>query len=94
MTFGPASALTYAVVATDADVVRATFEDRLIAVELPAALARRFVDSDLVTIEHRQQIVPAGEALTILIEKDFVCLDREEDPDRVDAYPRPPGACG
>jgi hypothetical protein len=93
ITFGPESQLSYALVATDSDVIRATFEGRSITIELPAALVRQFVESDLITIEHQQPIHSTSDALTILVEKDFVCLDREDDPDNADAYPHPNKAC-
>ena len=93
ITFTPGVRLTYAVAVTDAAVVRATFDGGGITVELPSALARQLVESELVTIEH-QQPAGAGDPLTIVIEKDFVCLDRKDDPDNADAYSRPTDNCG
>jgi hypothetical protein len=92
ITFAARQRLTYSLAVTDATVVSATFEGGTINVELPSALARQFVESDLVTVEHQQPAGPGG-PLTILIEKDFVCLDRNDDPDNVDAYPHPTGNC-
>jgi hypothetical protein len=64
ITFAPGRRLTYALLATDADVVRAAFADGVITVEIPSAVALQFVESDLVTIEHRQP-AGAGDPLTI-----------------------------
>jgi hypothetical protein len=45
-----------------------------------------------VGFEIEQEIGP-DKALTIIVEKDFVCIDRPEDPDRDDAYPNPNVIC-
>ena len=90
--FAPDRELRYRLVVSNTAVVRAAFEGAVITVELPAPLAHQFAESDLVTIEHQQATGP-GEALTILVEKDFICLDRKNDPDNADAYPHPTQSC-
>jgi hypothetical protein len=92
ITFAPGLQLRYRLIVTGGAVICATIEGAVITVELPAPVARQFAASELTTIEHKQAIGP-DEALTILIEKDFVCLDRKDDPDQADAYPHPTNAC-
>ena len=78
---------------SDAQKIEARFADNQITVTIPVAVARNWVDSDLITLESSQPI-EAESVLRILIEKDFVCLDRKDDPDNADAFPHPTGKCG
>ncbi len=78
---------------SDAQTIEARFADNEITVTIPEATARNWVDSDLITLESSQPI-EAESVLKILIEKDFVCLDRKDDPDNADAFPHPTGKCG
>lgn len=58
---------------------------------LPASLAADWADGEEVGISATS---PNGSGLvSILVEKDFVCIDREDDPDRHDAYPHPEAKC-
>jgi hypothetical protein len=63
-------------------------------------MARNWVDSDEVslkskqTIENGKQNGTSENVLKLLIEKDFVCLDRKNDADTADAFPHPTGKCG
>ncbi|MDQ3751004.1 MAG: hypothetical protein M3367_18600 [Acidobacteriota bacterium] len=45
------------------------------------------------SIENRKQNSTSENVLKILIEKDFVCLDRKNDPDNADAFPHPTRKC-
>lgn len=77
------------------------FADNQITVKIPDAVARNWVESDEVTLKSEQTIESdpengapeSGSVLSILIEKDFVCLDRKNDPDNADAFPHPTGKC-
>ena len=66
----------------------ANFADNEIVVTLPDTVARDWVESNEVGIEAEQVISP-NETLKILVEKDFVCLDRAGDEDNQNAYPHP-----
>ena len=81
---------------SDAQTIEARFADNQITVTIPDAMAENWVDSDLITLESNQSLeTDAPESvLKILIEKDFVCLDRKDDPDNADAFPHPTGKCG
>jgi hypothetical protein len=90
--FGPGDVFRYTVsVGRDAEAIVATFEHGEIAVTLPAGTAREWATSDQVGIETVQQ-TGDGEVLEVLVEKDFVCLSRD-DADRGDAFPNPNGPC-
>jgi len=86
-------ALRYSVLlSAAAELVRATFENNEIAVVIPESEGRNWAANDDVGFEIEQ---PTGEGrtLTILVEKDFVCVDRPNDPDRDDGFPNPNTSC-
>ena len=88
-----ANALRYTLaVAPDATSICAEFSDGEIRVLIPVAEARRWTDGNDVGLEIEQSLGEHG-SLTIIVEKDFVCLDRPDDPDRADAYPNPNLTC-
>ena len=68
--------------------IAARFSGREIIVTLPERTADEWTTSDRVEIEFEQRVVD-GESLNILIEKDFVCIGRTDDPDNADAFPNP-----
>ena len=74
--------------AADVASIVSTFENNEILVKIPEATALEWSTGDGVSLENQQ-----GDTLTILIEKDFACLDRPDDPDRDDAFPNPNAAC-
>lgn len=75
--------------------ITAHFAANQITVKVPDAAARNWVESDEVTLKS-EQLIESGDAetvLKVLIEKDFVCPDRRNDPDNTDAFPHPTGNC-
>ena len=92
ISFG-ANALRYTVaMSAEAASISAEFANNEITVLIPEADAMRWTASDEVGFEIEQP-TDANETLTILVEKDFVCIDRLDDPDREDAYPNPNVTC-
>lgn len=88
-----ASELIYTLqTASETTEISTNFIDHEITVTLPAATAQNWVESNEVGIE-AEQIVSSDETLKILIEKDFVCLDRAGDADNENAYPHPNVNC-
>ncbi len=86
---GTDQALKYSIAASDGvEEVTAQFSDNQILIMLPESVAIDWTTTDRVGIEASQEI-SEGCDLTILIEKDFECTGRSEDPDRHDAYPNP-----
>lgn len=78
---------------SETDSIKAQFGDNEIAVLIPKVTAQDWAAGDSVGLETEQQ-VDQGQILTILIEKDFACVDRPDDPDRGDAFPNPQPSCG
>ena len=84
-----AASLTFTLAASSqVETMTAQFVGHQITVLLPETVAREWVESDEISL-HGEQILREHETLKILVEKDFVCLDRVDDADNVDAYPHP-----
>lgn len=94
----PDACLTYVLeFDRQAQTISTHYAENQITVKIPDAVARNWVESEEVTLENQQAIDDDGDSenfLKILIEKDFVCLDRQDDPDNADAFPHPTGKCG
>jgi hypothetical protein len=71
---------------SDAGSIQSKFENGEILVIIPENTGRDWANGDDVGLETEQPI-RNGETLSILIEKDFVCIGRPDDPDRHDAFP-------
>jgi len=82
--FGGAAEFTYAV-RTDAGAkaVTAEYAAGCMTVMIPAAQAADWAASELVGVYNE-----AAGTLTIAVEKDFACIDRD-DPEDADAFPNP-----
>ena len=88
-----ASNLTYILqIADGANDLSANFADGEIVVSVPTATARKWTETETVSLTGEQKNAD-GEFLKILIEKDFVCLDRIGDEDNRDAYPNTSHKC-
>ena len=85
--------LIYRVDRAAVETVRADFADGKITISVPASLAENWAKTNQIGIKTEQDL-GNGKMLKILIEKDFVCLDRKDDPDNLDAFPHPTGKCG
>ena len=87
--FGNSSEFIYTLAASDeAKEISARFEENEIKILLPKAMAMSWAESDEVSLAAGQKIDGEG-TLKILIEKDFVCLERKDDPDNADAFSHP-----
>ena len=78
--------LRYSLVVSDDVSPRATIEDNELSVFVPTSVGNQRAATEEVGIEAQQRIGD-GETLSILIEKDFECIGRPDDPDRADAFP-------
>ncbi len=84
--------LTYSIqISDDAERVSAGFCENDICVVLPREAADEWINSEQVEIE--AAIEENGQTIEILVEKDFVCLTRTDDPDNRDAFPIPKADC-
>lgn len=94
--FGPAPAqrFSYALQTSQSAQLQATFENGRLSVRLPRALLDRWAASDQVGIEATQPVAD-GAILTILLEKDFECLDQSHASagDDVFGHPRQSAPC-
>ncbi len=81
------STFTYAVKSNDSEGMKARFEDKGITLLIDQGLIKGWEDSDQVGFEEVEQINTTTH-LHLLLEKDFVCLDRRLE-DQTDHYPNP-----
>ncbi|HEX6123970.1 MAG TPA: hypothetical protein VFZ23_01230 [Pyrinomonadaceae bacterium] len=90
--FGESSLRYSLVMSEEADFIRAAFADNEITVLVPTNTGRDWATGNETGIG---TVYPSasGNELSIAIEKDFVCLDRPDDPDRGDAFPNPGSEC-
>ena len=85
--------LTYSLeMSPDVASISAKFENGEIRVVMPEKMAREWAVNEIVGFEVDQDVAE-NELLTILVEKDFACLDRPDDPDHADAFPHPNLTC-
>ena len=94
--FGNQVALTFSLTIKDSlEKVTATFLQNNLIVSLPRTVAHQWVNSNQVSIEVNNDI-SEEHSLHILIEKDFPCLDRENE-DKSDTFwelaSKAPDAC-
>jgi len=83
--FGNQVVLTFALSINESmQQVAATLLDNNLVVNLPKSAANEWINSNQVGIEVNKEI-PNNESLHILIEKDFPCLDRENE-DKSDTF--------
>lgn len=73
--------------------ISARFEGNEIKILLPKAAAMNWAESDEVSLAAVQKTGDGEDVLKILVEKDFVCLERKDDPDNADAFPHPKVNC-
>jgi hypothetical protein len=91
--FGQSQNLTYTLKASDAaEEISAYFSDGEMIVEVPAHKAQEWATGKEVGLQKEQKVDDAL-TLKILIEKDFVCLERPADADNADAFPHPKMNC-
>lgn len=89
----PTEYLTYSL-RTSAEVleISAQMIDNQIEIFLPMLIAEKWADSDEVGLYGTQEIGDLA-VLKIIVEKDFVCVDRPFDKDNKDAFPHPNLKC-
>lgn len=71
--------------------ILADFINNEICIILPEELAKNWIETDRISLESEKTL--ANDSLKILIEKDFACITREDDPDNLDAFPNPDIDC-
>ncbi len=71
-------------ISSSADQLQATYENHQMRISIPESIARQWMITNEVGI-NADIPLPNGEALSILIEKDFPCNDREDE-DKSDTF--------
>ncbi len=66
----------------------AFFSENVVTVRIPETTVLAWATSEQVSIEG-EQVLDDGETLSLLVEKDFVCLAPREGEDESDMYPHP-----
>ena len=88
--------LTYSVVtSSNENEISARLADKEITVTVPEVLGRGWANSAQVGLKHEQRINDEA-SLSIVIEKDFRCLEPRPGEDQSDSFPNPAqgAACG
>ena len=85
--------LTYTLqVSTKADKLQAGLCKNEICITLPNDIAIDWIENEeRISLENEKDL--ENKTLKILVEKDFVCLTRKDDPDNLDAFPNPDIDC-
>lgn len=91
--FDPTDTLTYSLrVSGETEKIYAQMIDNQIEIFLPLKMAENWIYTEEVGLYETQVISDLGE-LNIIVEKDFVCVDRPFDEDNKDAFPHPKMKC-
>ena len=72
--------------------ISSSYDSNIIEILVPEALARRWCDTDLVTLSATEAIGTGG--LRIVLEKDWACLAPREGEDESDNFPHPEAGQG
>ena len=89
----PTDNLTYSLrISAEASEISAHKTDNQIEIFLPLLTAENWADSTEVGLYSEQEVGDLA-TLKIIIEKDFVCVDRPLDADNADAFPHPKLKC-
>lgn len=83
--FGSFQSLTYTIETSKTNEITARFESNEIIISLPDKIALDWVENNEVGLTAKQKI-DNETVLELLIEKDFVCVQRPEDADNKDAF--------
>jgi len=91
--FGPDARLTYRVEARPVENLKGSFTAQGIQVTIPTAMVQRWAAPEEVAIRGEQALT--GDAsLSILLEKDFVCLTPRDGEEDDDSFPNPAATPG
>jgi len=81
------------VVEPEGETLTASFQNNRITVKLPHDLARELIKTARVGVSGEQFLENETGVLSLLIEKDFACLDGDSGEDQSDAFPNPNIKC-
>jgi hypothetical protein len=87
----PGSKLSFSLELSDADDMLASFDNGSIAISMPREIIPEWADTDLVSL-YSELALPDDAVLSVLVEKDFSCLEpghHRDCEDDADTYPHP-----
>lgn len=86
------STLAYSIRSYHQDILSATFLKNTITLYVPKAVLNNWANSNQTGIDYTQ-LLPDGETLYLLLEKDFKCIDAEVIEDQSDYFENPHLTC-
>jgi hypothetical protein len=93
LAFGPEASdqISFSLETYDQEDLAVTFQTHTITIKVPQALAKQWVQTDLVGFNGK---IDTGKerVIKILVEKDFMCIDGSDE-DNEGAYPNPMTTC-
>lgn len=90
----PGAALSYRLDVTDGETIQANLYDGNLVIRLPKSRISTWATTDEVSLM-AEQVLPDGDKLSLLIEKDFACLEPghgRDCEDDADTFPHPRAA--
>ena len=81
------------VVESESETLTASFQNNRITIKLPHDLARELAHTARAGVRGEQVLGNETDALLLLIEKDFACIDGDSGEDQSDAFPNPNSQC-
>ena len=91
--FSPDARLTYRVEVRPVESLQAGFTTQGIQVTVPTAMVQRWAEPEEVAIRGEQALTRDA-SLSILLEKDFVCLTPRDGEEDADSFPNPAATPG
>ena len=91
--FSPDARLDYRVEARPVESLKAGFTAQGIQVTIPTAMVQRWAEPEEVAIRGEQPVTD-DKFLSILLEKDFVCLTPRDGEEDADSFPNPAATSG
>ncbi|HEY0429291.1 MAG TPA: hypothetical protein VGC76_16035 [Pyrinomonadaceae bacterium] len=93
ITFGKSQSFVYRLqISDEAKEISADFQNGEITIEIPRNIVDKWINTGRVGLQTEQEF-GGDKPLSILIEKDFVCVERPGDTDNADAFPHPKMTC-
>lgn len=90
---GAAETLTYTLrVRAEAEEISARIACNRVEISLPENAAKNWAETNEIGL-YAEQNIDGAKRLKIIVEKDFVCVERPSDADNKDAFPHPKMQC-
>lgn len=87
-TFPGGRSLVYRLSVAGIDRLAASYRDGSVEITVPSAVAAEWAETSMVSLTGEETLAD-GQALKLLVEKDFECIDPKAGEDYSDAFPNP-----